>query len=194
MKGNSPKFTKYASLVGALMLAALIISACQPAAASSPAAPTTAPVTAQAEAFQEPTISVVTDPKLGEILVGDNGMTLYIFTKDEPGKSNCNADCLVAWPPLLTQGSPSLGAGIDRALVGSAPLADGTLIVTYNQMPLYYYAKDVQPGDTTGQDVGQVWYVISPAGAVVMPQPANPPASSNENSNNNNNEDKGYDY
>ena len=28
------------------------------------------------------TISVATDPKLGKILVGEKGMTLYIFTKD----------------------------------------------------------------------------------------------------------------
>jgi predicted lipoprotein with Yx(FWY)xxD motif len=158
-------------LVSLLILATLIISACQPAAAPPPAPPTTAPAAApaatQAVAFHEPAINVVTDPKLGQILVGDKGMTLYIFTKDEPGKTNCNADCLKKWPPLLTQGSPSLGAGVDASLVGTATLADGSKIVTYKQMPLYYWVKDLKPGDTTGQDVGKVWYVVSPAGQVV---------------------------
>jgi predicted lipoprotein with Yx(FWY)xxD motif len=61
-------------------------------------------------------------------------------------------------------GSPTLGPGVDATLVGSATLADGTKIVTYNKMPLYYYAKDTKPGDTTGQGVGSVWYVVGPDG------------------------------
>jgi predicted lipoprotein with Yx(FWY)xxD motif len=34
--------------------------------------------------------------------------------------------------------------------------------VTYNKMPLYYWVGDAKPGDTMGQGVGGVWYVISP--------------------------------
>ena len=30
--------------------------------------------------------------------------------------------------------------------------------------PLYYFANDAAPGDTNGQDVGDVWYVVSPTG------------------------------
>jgi predicted lipoprotein with Yx(FWY)xxD motif len=97
-------------------------------------------------------------------------MTLYIFTMDEPNQSNCNPDCLEMWPPLLTQGNPNLDPSVDASLVGTATLVDGSLIVTYNQMPLYYWSKDVQPGDTTGLGVGDVWFVVSPAGAVVRPQ------------------------
>jgi plastocyanin len=41
---------------------------------------------------------------------------------------------------------------------------EGTTQVTYNGWPLYYYAKDQKAGDTTGQDVGKVWYVLSPKG------------------------------
>ena len=40
-------------------------------------------------------------------------MTLYMFTKDEANKSNCDSDCLAKWPPLLTQGKPVLGDGVD---------------------------------------------------------------------------------
>ena len=36
-------------------------------------------------------------------------------------------------------------------------------MVTYNHMPLYYWAKDAKPGDTTGQAVGKVWYGLKPA-------------------------------
>jgi predicted lipoprotein with Yx(FWY)xxD motif len=171
-------FVQPVRLASLLILAMLIITACQPAATSLAPLPTTAPVATQAVAFHEPAINVVIDPKLGQILVGDKGMTLYIFTKDEPGKSNCDASCLKKWPPLLTQGNPTLGQGVDASLVGTATLADGSRIVTYKQMPLYYWYKDTKPGDTTGQDVGQVWYVVSPAGQAVKQAvaAAEPPA------------------
>jgi predicted lipoprotein with Yx(FWY)xxD motif len=56
---------------------------------------------------------------------------------------------------------------VDDSKVGTAMLADGTRVVTYNHMPLYYYIKDSQPGDTTGQGVGSVWYVIDPDGDII---------------------------
>ncbi|MGE5124231.1 MAG: hypothetical protein ACM3H7_06900 [Acidobacteriaceae bacterium] len=131
----------------------------------SSATPTAAPTAA----VSEPTLMVVTDPKLGAILVDDKGMTLYAFTKDGPDQSNCSGNCLTNWPPLLTQGSPHIGAGVDDSKVGSALLADGTQIVTYNHLPLYYFYKDAKPGDTSGEDVGSVWYVVSPDGQLVLP-------------------------
>jgi predicted lipoprotein with Yx(FWY)xxD motif len=162
-------------LTSLLIMSVLVLAACQ--AKSNPykaqaAGPipgtTTAPMASPKTVVSgEAEIDVATAPKLGQILVDGKGMTLYIFTKDEPGKSNCDASCLAKWPPLLTQGSPKLGAGVDASLVGSAVLADGTKIVTYNQMPLYYWIKDVKPGDTTGEGVGSVWYVVSPDGKKV---------------------------
>jgi predicted lipoprotein with Yx(FWY)xxD motif len=58
----------------------------------------------------EAALSVVDDAKLGKILVGANGMTLYMFTKDEPDKSNCTGDCLTKWPPADASGP--LGDGV----------------------------------------------------------------------------------
>ena len=52
-------------------------------------------------------------------------------------------------------------------MLGTTRRTDGSLQVTYNGWPLYYYIKDLQPGDTFGQEVGDVWFVISPAGALV---------------------------
>jgi predicted lipoprotein with Yx(FWY)xxD motif len=124
----------------------------------------------------EATINVVDDPNLGPILVDGQGMTLYMFTKDEADQSNCDTECLERWPPLITQGEPVLGEGVDPALVGTTELADGSLILTYNHMPLYYWYEDAQPGDTDGQGVGDVWYVVAPDGTVIGLQPtAQPP-------------------
>jgi predicted lipoprotein with Yx(FWY)xxD motif len=136
---------------------------------SSNATPTTAPATTL------PTIMVATDAKLGQILVDENGMTLYAFTKDGPDQSNCTGSCLTNWPPLLTTGTPKLGAGVNDALIGSAALADGTRMVTYNDLPLYHFAKDTKPGDTNGQGVGGLWYVVSPEGKLVQPPSTSSP-------------------
>ena len=186
-KPNDAKTRYLRYLTSIFVLSILFLSACQPApvqtsaptATPLPAPATSAPAPASvpsdtpaAQLPAEPSINVVTDPKLGKILVGDNGMTLYMFTKDEANKSNCDIECLEKWPPLLTQGNPNLGEGVDSALIGTTTLADGSLIVTYNQMPLYYWVKDSKPGDTTGQDVGHVWYVVSPEGEVVGKEPA----------------------
>lgn len=98
---------------------------------------------------------------LGTFLVDEKGMTLYLFTKDSPGVSNCKEACLDAWPPLLTEGEPLAGEGVTGKL-GTITRDDGTVQVTYDDMPLYYYVSDVEPGDTTGQGVGGVWYVVEP--------------------------------
>lgn len=151
-----------------LTIFALALSACAPA--STPPPPTAIPPTMAAPTLApvvEPVVRAVQDAKLGQILVDEKGMTLYAFTKDEPGKSNCAGDCLKAWPPLHTAGMPQAGEGVDASLLGATSLPDGTQIVTYNQMPLYYWVADVKPGDTTGQNVNEVWFVVTPQGEMV---------------------------
>jgi len=106
-------------------------------------------------------IKVSSSTDLGDFLVDEKGMTLYLFTKDTPGVSNCSGSCLTAWPPLLTTDEPRAGDGVTGKL-GTITRDDGSLQVTYNDMPLYYYVTDVKPGDTTGQDVGGVWFVVAP--------------------------------
>jgi len=41
---------------------------------------------------------------------------------------------------------------------------DGQTQVAANGWPLYYFANDETPGDTNGQGVGDVWWVLDPAG------------------------------
>ena len=114
-----------------------------------------------------PTVSVSQNEALGDFLVDAEGMTLYLFTKDAENVSNCYDDCAAAWPPLLTGSEATVGEGLDASLLGTTERTDGTTQVTYGTWPLYYWVKDEAPGDTTGQDVGEVWYVVSPAGEAV---------------------------
>jgi predicted lipoprotein with Yx(FWY)xxD motif len=114
-------------------------------------------------AAADTTVMVAQDAKLGPILTDPKGMTVYLFTKDTPGSgtSACYGGCATAWPPLLATGDLSLPAGTPGTLA-TITRTDGAKQVTYNGAPLYYYATDKVAGDTTGQNVGKVWFVVTP--------------------------------
>lgn len=82
------------------------------------------------------TVSVA-DSKLGKILVGAGGRTLYLFEADTSSTSTCSGSCAAAWPPLVTTGTPVAGQGAQAGLVGTSKRADGATMVTYNGHPLY---------------------------------------------------------
>lgn len=88
------------------------------------------------------------------VLTDANGMTLYIFDKDEPGVTNCYDQCAINWPPLIADASATPEGEftlVDRT--------DGTKMWAYKGWPLYYWKDDVNPGDTTGDGVGGVWHL-----------------------------------
>jgi predicted lipoprotein with Yx(FWY)xxD motif len=94
-------------------------------------------------------------------------MTLYLFTEDPPGDSVCLDDCLAVWPPLLIDGEPRVGDGVDSSLVGTIERPDDGVQLTYDDAPLYLWASDQQPGEVTGQGVQEVWFVVSADGSAV---------------------------
>ena len=104
---------------------------------------------------------------LGTFLVGPNGRTLYLFTNDTTTKSTCYDACAQAWPPLLTTGKPKAAAKARASLLGTTKRRDGKRQVTYKGHPLYYYTPDRKAGDTTGQKVGGVWFVVSRTGRAI---------------------------
>ena len=115
-------------------------------------------------------------PGLGAILTEASGRTVYLFTMDEPSRSRCIAACALAWPPLLTVGSPTPGEGEPNGRLASVNREDGYRQVTYNGWPLYYYALDKMPVDTLGQGLGDVMFVVSPGGAAITTTPPTPVA------------------
>src|SRR5262249_31764680 len=100
------------------------------------------------------------------------GKTLYMFTNDKPGVSNCSGECASFWPPLTVDAS-TLPSGPDAIApgLGTTTRDDGTQQVTYNGMPLYYWVKDVKPTDTLCQGVNGVWFVVAPASSPTPQQP-----------------------
>ena len=154
----------------------LVLAACSGAATSAPATqpasqaapPSTAASTAPSEAASGATTGATVEAKtvgsIGTKLVaGSNGMTVYTFTKDvkDSGKSVCNGDCAVTWPPLAPPagGTPTAGAGVTGKL-GTITRDDGSAQVTYNGLPLYFFKNDHAPGDANG--VYANWEAVAP--------------------------------
>ncbi len=167
------------SSLAVLFVLALLAGACAPQVAPAPtAAPTVAAATAvpvtggSSSSAAMPSgpaqVAVASNAKFGSILVDSKGMTLYLFTTDKPNTSNCYGKCASFWPPLLTSGAPMAGAGLDASKLGTTKRTDGTEQVTYNSWPLYYFAKDKQPGDTNGQKIQGTWFVVSPSGDAIQ--------------------------
>ena len=119
--------------------------------------------TDSAEAEGDAFIILGGNDALGPFLTGSDGMTLYIFTKDEIGITHCYDQCAVNWPPLMWEDGQSLSAG--EGVTGELATTerdDGGMQVTYNGWPLYYWVKDAAPQDATGHGVGAVWAVATP--------------------------------
>jgi predicted lipoprotein with Yx(FWY)xxD motif len=117
-----------------------------------------------------PATVAVKGTSLGQVLVDGRGMTLYLFEKDTGTTSMCDGSCAQFWPPLTTKGAAKAGTGVAAGKLGTTTRSDGSMQVTYNGHPVYFYAGDQKPGDVNGQGqnaFGALWYVLSPAGNAV---------------------------
>lgn len=108
------------------------------------------------------TVQVGQNDALGAILTDANGMTLYVFMRDTPDVSNCNGGCAGTWPAFQPpEGDLTEPDGV-TGILGVITRQDGTMQVTYNDMPLYHFSGDMNPGDTNGQGIGGVWFAATP--------------------------------
>lgn len=99
---------------------------------------------------------------VGNYLTDAKGMTLYWFKKDSPGKSACMGPCVEKWPIYFRE-TVKAGEGIKDEDFGTITREDGKKQSTFRGYPLYYWAGDKAKGDTSGQGVKDVWYVIDPS-------------------------------
>ena len=95
---------------------------------------------------------------LGPVLTDSHGMTLYTFTRDMTGFSNCNGPCAASSPPLLASSGAS--ASGDWTIITRD---DGKKQWAHKGKALYLWSKDVRPGDVTGEGVSNgKWHVSKP--------------------------------
>jgi predicted lipoprotein with Yx(FWY)xxD motif len=183
--------SRRAALAGLFPLTAFLVAACGSATAAIPgAAYGTSPASALASASASPTASASGAPmapaktgltvektKIGYVLANATGRTVYWYGHDVKGsgKSSCTGVCLGAWPAVT--GMPAAAPGVKlNGKLGSITRPGGTVQATYNGYPLYTYASDMAPGDTTGNGVGGQWHVIT--GKVLSSSPASAAAAS----------------
>jgi predicted lipoprotein with Yx(FWY)xxD motif len=100
--------------------------------------------------------------ELGTILTTADGFTLYTFDNDVPGTgtSACGEDCIPTWPPLSVS-APTAADDVPGE-VDTFTREDGLTQVTYNGKPLYRFAADTDPGNTSGDGINGVWHVVAP--------------------------------
>jgi predicted lipoprotein with Yx(FWY)xxD motif len=106
----------------------------------------------------------------GKALVDSQGRTMYLFEADKGGRSTCTGACAAAWPPVTVSGAPQAGSGVSQSLLGTITRSDGTMQVTYNHHPLYYFSGDGSAGQDKGQGLkafGAGWYVVNASGAKI---------------------------
>lgn len=97
-------------------------------------------------------------------LIGYTGMPLYTYDKDTTSVSTCYDTCAQNWPPYVVSASDNiqqLEAGVSGT-VGTTARTDGTLQLTYDGHPLYFYAKDSVSVAPQGDGVGGVWHIAKP--------------------------------
>jgi predicted lipoprotein with Yx(FWY)xxD motif len=135
-----------------------------PPASQIPAATTVATPPGTPPAPADVTLELATDPDLGEYVVGEDGLALYVFLPDEGDTSACNDDCAINWPPLT--GAVAAGDGVTGE-IGSIARDDGTEQVTLGGAPLYYFMGDEAAGDMNGQGLQDSWYLASAEGTPV---------------------------
>lgn len=101
--------------------------------------------------------ALITDSSEGEILTNHDGMSLYVFEKDEAGVSHCNDKCTDNWPILAA--SKDDKAEDDYDIITRA---DGSLQWTYQDQPLYLWKEDKVAGDMKGNGKFDVWHLAKP--------------------------------
>jgi predicted lipoprotein with Yx(FWY)xxD motif len=157
--------------------AAMLLAACSSSSSGSSAATSTTvgpKATPTASAAPSSTASGSTlaletaSGKAGIWLTNSAGRALYVYTKDKGTTSECYGACATAWPPLTTTGKVTIsGKYVVPKDLGLTTRSNGTKQVTYGGHPLYYFKGDTGPGQTNGQAVGGIWFLVGPVANVM---------------------------
>jgi predicted lipoprotein with Yx(FWY)xxD motif len=89
-------------------------------------------------------------------MVDSRGMTIYSYDRDQPGGSACTGRCAQNFRPVVAPANPVYSQ--DWTTVHRR---DGVEQWVYQGRPLYTSAGDHQPGDMTGDGMGNgQWHVV----------------------------------
>ena len=109
---------------------------------------------------------------LGKYLVDKDGKTLYYFSNDANGLSNCTGGCLTNWPIYLADSAKTTYSdGLLSSDFKTITNTSGAKQTTSKGWPLYYYSPGgVQEaaGLTTGEGIGNIWFVAKPNYSIMI--------------------------
>jgi predicted lipoprotein with Yx(FWY)xxD motif len=103
----------------------------------------------------------------GKALVGANGHSLYVFTRDTKNRSHCSAACRRVWVPVTSTSKPHAGAGVSSSHL---KLIKGHQVSYYGQ-PLYTYKPEKKAHQSLGEGVFAsqgYWYLVKGNGADIF--------------------------
>ena len=106
-------------------------------------------------------VKIMEKEAVGKYLSDGNGMTLYRFIRDEKNNSHCIEGCAANWPPFFADPS-AVKDGLEPGNFAVITRTDSRQQTTYKGMPLYYFKNDKFPGDTFGDGIGDVWFLVTP--------------------------------
>jgi predicted lipoprotein with Yx(FWY)xxD motif len=112
------------------------------------------------------TATVTINGQSKTVLTNAKGLTLYYFTSDSATQSALSRNCLRVWPPLLFSGSggPTSSSSLSGKLSVQTDVNGNQ--IEYNGHPLYTFSGDSAPGQTNGEGLYGVWFVVTPNLAV----------------------------
>jgi predicted lipoprotein with Yx(FWY)xxD motif len=162
--------------VAVLSVATLALTACSSSKKTTGGAAASTGASTSAAAARVP-ISEVSG-----LLVGPNGHTLYVNNVDSMTAIKCTGDCVEEWPPLI--GTPSVTGTLQPTDFATTARPDGSMQVTFQGHPLYYFADDMAAGQAKGNvtEDGISWHsagasVVSTTGGVTTAPASSPSAS-----------------
>jgi predicted lipoprotein with Yx(FWY)xxD motif len=173
MRSLSPsKVPSVLRVAAPLAVVAVLAAACSSTSttSSAPAGAATASSASGGAAAAGGTVIDTHSGPDGTYLTDSAGRTLYLWLADTGSTSTCSGTCASAWPPVISNGTPSAGGGVTASQLGLTKRSDGSEQVTYDNHPLYYYAPDTALGQITGQGstaFGAAWWIVSPSGSPI---------------------------
>ena len=94
-------------------------------------------------------------------------MTLYYYTKDADGVSVCYGNCEKSWPSLLSR-RPSRCLRAPGIRVRDHHPDRRNEAVHLPRVAAVLLARDAKPGDTAGEGLNKVWYIMKVPAYTVM--------------------------
>lgn len=161
--------SRLALMCGAAVLAVGIVG-CDRAATEADVAATTPTPAEPMPVDTKPATETLTlaSGSQGQYLADASGRAVYMLE----GDAACTGECLSVWPPVIVDTTtPTVASSLQAGLVSAVPRDDGSMQLTYNGHPLYYYNKDTGAAMAMGHDVTDdfgEWYLVAPAGIAIV--------------------------